>query len=130
MQVPSGGTDVLDVLRQDGSQELAKRGPAPCGTLSGPRWTPRRPPPVNHGIGSWSFCGRLPLRCLRRYPTQRTPTLTRRLVETSTAAGPIHAFVGCGDRLRHAHWCEALSPERAVSSQRSSPGPGSDPRQT
>src|SRR5260370_24652818 len=40
MQVAGSGTDVLDVLRQDGSQELAGRGSGACGPRAAARNLP------------------------------------------------------------------------------------------
>jgi len=50
MQVAGGGADVLDVLRQDRSQELAGRGPSACGVRAAARNLPSVvPDPRNCG---------------------------------------------------------------------------------
>src|SRR6266568_2417839 len=50
MQVAGGGADVLDVLRQDRSQELAGRGPSACGVRAAARDLPSVvPDPRNCG---------------------------------------------------------------------------------
>ena len=50
MQVAGGRADVLDVLRQDRSQELTGRGPSACGVLAAARNLPSVvPDPRNRG---------------------------------------------------------------------------------